>query len=101
MNEFESHTDSGKVLVRIVTAVLIWIQHCERRRRTFVDIRQMMVGDDNVESLVTCPDEWLVRANPAIDAAHQFFTIVLCPLQPCPLNNLAFLTPMRDVLPRD
>ena len=55
VSEFERDADAGKVLVRIWTARLIWIDDRDRRRIAFDFIRQVMIGDDDVQAVVACP----------------------------------------------
>ncbi len=75
MNEFESHAHSGEIFIRIIASVLIWIQDSQCRRRSFVFVRQVMIGNDNVESISPGPKQRLVRADAAIDADDQLISI--------------------------
>ena len=98
MNQFESDADAGEILIGIITAFLIWIQHRERGRRAFVGVRQMMIGDDDVESVCACPVQGLMRGYSAINADNQFVALAGGFLQSLLTNPVAFSEAMRDVV---
>ena len=68
MNQFESNADAGEIFIRIVTAVLVGIQDSQSRRCSFIFVRQMMIGNDDVQAIRARPMQRLVRAYAAIDA---------------------------------
>ena len=79
MDQLESYAHAGKILVRILAAMLIRIKHGQRRRRAFIFIRQVVIGDDYVEPVRARPMQRLVRAYAAIDADHQLVSITRPP----------------------
>src|ERR1044071_3802835 len=95
--EFESHADAREVLVRIRAAGLVRIEHGECGRRAFLFIGQVVIGDDNVEAVLGCPVEWLVRADAAVDADYEFVTVSDCFLEGRLLNAVTFSEAMWNV----
>src|SRR5688500_8452940 len=75
VNQFESDSDSGQMLVRIFATCLVGIKHGERGRRAFFFVRQMVIGDDHVETDFAGPIEWFVSAYAAVDADYEFVSI--------------------------
>src|SRR5260370_21880499 len=76
MNEFESHAHAGEILIRIIASVLIWIQDSQCRWRSFVFVRQVMIGNDDVESISPGPMQRLARA---VAANHADGQIIFSP----------------------
>src|SRR5215213_5873263 len=97
MNQFESDSDSGQVLVRIFTTNLIWVEHCESGRRALLFVRHVVIGDDHVETVFARPVEWFMSANAAVDADDQRVTIGYCLFDRRLLNTVAFGKAMRDM----
>ena len=78
--------------------MLIRIQYGERGRRTFVSVGQMMIGDDDVQSLIAGPNQRLVCGDAAIDANDQLVAFVRCFLQRVLPNAVTFGKAMRHVI---
>ena len=97
VNQFESDSDAGEVLVRVFTPKLIWIEHGKSRWRTFFFVRQMVIGDDHVEPDLARPVEWFVRANAAVNTDHELAAIGESLFECCLLNAVAFGETMRDM----
>ena len=97
MDQFEGDPNPGKIFIRIIAITLIWIEHRESRGRTFIFIRQVMIGDDHIETAVFSPVKRLVRAYPAIDTHDQPIAIIPRLFQACLLNTVAFGETMRNM----
>src|SRR5918999_356109 len=97
MNEFERDADTGEVLVRILATLLVRIEDGECRRSAFVFVRQVMVGNDYVETFFACPMKWRVRADAAVDAHDQFVTFCERLFECCLLDTVTFGETMRNV----
>ena len=97
VNELEGNANAGKILVRISATLLVGIKNCVSRRDTFAFIRQVMVGDDYVETVVSRPVKWFMRANAAVNADGEFVTFGHRSFQRRLLNSITFSEPMRHM----
>ena len=98
VNQFISHADSGEILVGIRAAMLIWIQDRVGGRRAFRLIRQMVIRDDHIQSVLVGPVKRLVCANAAIDADHQLVALCGSSFQGRLLNAIPFSEAMRHMI---
>src|SRR2546429_7730885 len=86
------------MFVRIIAAVLIWIEHREGRRRSFVVVGKMMIRDNYIEPIRARPMQRFVRAYSTIDADDQFVTFARGFFQCRLLNAITFSEAMRHVI---
>ena len=97
VNELESDAHAGKILIGIVAAALIRIQHGVTRRNAFAFIGKMVIGDDYIESVIARPVEWFVRAYAAVNANGQFIVLSHGSLKRGLLNSVAFSETVRHM----
>jgi hypothetical protein len=97
LNQFERDADTSQILIRIIAATLIWIQDSKRRRHTFTFIWQVVVGDDDVKSIVPGPVEWSVGTDAAVHADGQFVTLDNGFFQSRLLDAVSFSKTMRHM----
>ena len=100
MNQLEGNADAGQILVRIFTAVLIRIQYCQRGRRAFILVRQMMISDDDVEAVCARPMKRFVRRDAAVDADNQFVSFSGSFFERILSNAVTFSEAVRNVIAR-
>src|SRR5258705_7694145 len=75
MDEFESDSHTSEVLIGVVTSSLVRIENCECRRGALGFIREMVVGNDYVQALVTSPIERVGRPHFAVDAFYKVIVV--------------------------
>src|SRR5688500_20376340 len=97
MNELKRHADAGKVLVRIRATCLVRVEHGESGRRAFLFIREVVIRNDHVETVVASPVKGFVRANATVDADDEFVSFGDGAFECWLLNAVAFGETMRNV----
>src|SRR5215207_4841135 len=85
------------MLVRVFAPGLVWIEHGERGRRACFFVRQVVIGDDHVETHFARPVEWFVSAYAAVDADDEFVAIGESLFECRLLNAVAFSEAMWNV----
>ena len=97
VDEFEGDAYAGKVLIGIVTAALIRIQNGIGGWNTFAFIRQMVIGNDHVESIGSRPVERFMRANATVDANGKVVTFGHGSLKGSLLDAVTLSEAMRNM----
>src|SRR2546421_8904728 len=100
VDQFEGNADASQILVRIFTAVLIRVQHRQRRGRAFILVRQMMVSDDDIEAFCARPMKRFVRGDAAVDAEDQFVSFAGSFFEGVLANAVTLSEAMRYVITR-
>src|SRR5258705_1952351 len=76
MDEVESDSHTSEVLIGVITSSLVRIENCECRRGALGFIREMVIGNDYVQDVVTSPIGRFLRSNSAIDAYYKLIAVV-------------------------
>jgi len=82
MCEFECDPDAGKMLIGIFAIGLVRIYDRIGVRITTFRIRDVMIGDDKVDTVFFRPGDRLKTSYPSVDADGDFATIGFCFLTP-------------------
>ena len=100
VNQLEGDANARQILIGIFTAFLIRIQHCQRGRCAFFLVRQMMVGDDDVEAIRARPMKRLMRGDAAVDTDYQFVSLTRGLFERILSNAITLCEAMRNVITR-
>ncbi len=78
VRKFECDADAGEMLVGIGAFRLIRIYDGECIRITTRRIRDVMIGDDEVEPVLLCPSDRLEASDTAVDTDHDRTAVGFC-----------------------
>src|SRR6185437_6968583 len=97
VDQFEGDANPGEVLIGITATALIGIQNGIGMWNTFAFIRQVVIGDDYVEAIISRPVKRFMRANAAVNANSKLVTLGYRSLKGGLLNAVTFCEAMGNM----